>query len=87
MCGRGSRKFEGKEYFTIYDFGGNHDRHGLWNQPREWSLEEKKKKKVKVFHRSKAVQIAKRCWPSAQKFVNFVNTIFRYWEKKFQKVF
>lgn len=46
MCGRGSRVIPGKkENFTIYDFGGNHDRHGLWNQPREWSLVEKKRKK------------------------------------------
>jgi superfamily II DNA or RNA helicase len=43
-CGRGSRLYENKDYFTILDFGMNHDEHGMWNQPREWSLKEKKKK-------------------------------------------
>jgi len=45
MCGRGSRIYEGKDRFTLLDFGGNHDRHGLWAEKRAWSLEEKKKKK------------------------------------------
>jgi superfamily II DNA or RNA helicase len=45
MCGRGSRKYEGKEYFTILDFGKNHDRHGRWDEPRTWTLAEPKKKK------------------------------------------
>jgi len=45
MCGRGSRKFDGKEYFTILDFGKNHDRHGRWDEPRTWTLAKPKKKK------------------------------------------
>ncbi|MFI5404878.1 MAG: DEAD/DEAH box helicase family protein [Nitrososphaerales archaeon] len=41
--GRGSRILEGKIYFIVLDFGDNHTRLGLWNQPREWTLKEKKK--------------------------------------------
>lgn len=44
-CGRGSRPYEGKKYFTILDFGMNHDQHGMWNEERNWNLKEKKKKK------------------------------------------
>lgn len=45
MNGRGSRKSPGKDGFICLDFGGNHTRHGMWSQPREWSLDEKKKNK------------------------------------------
>ena len=45
-CGRGSRIAQGKEDFMILDFGGNHDRHGLWNEPREWKLEKPKRKRA-----------------------------------------
>ena len=44
-CGRGSRIFPGKTHFMVLDFGGNFSRHGLWSQPREWSLTPPKKKK------------------------------------------
>lgn len=58
-CGRGSRKLldafgdellkdDGtpvKPCFMVIDFGGNFSRHGLWSQPREWSLTPPKKKK------------------------------------------
>lgn len=43
-CGRGSRIYPGKKEFTVLDFGMNHDEHGLWEEPRKWSLEAKKKK-------------------------------------------
>jgi len=43
--GRGSRPYAQKTHFTVLDFGMNHDQHGMWNEPREWSLKEKKKKK------------------------------------------
>lgn len=48
MTGRGSRPCPeiNKEEFICLDFGGNHTRHGMWSQPREWKLEEKKKKKL-----------------------------------------
>lgn len=36
MCGRGSRKAEGKDRFTVIDMGGNGQRLGLWNVDREW---------------------------------------------------
>lgn len=45
MCGRGSRPYNGKEKFTVLDFGKNHDRHGMWNEPRNWQIEKPKKKK------------------------------------------
>lgn len=45
MCGRGSRTLNGKTHFTVLDFGKNHDRHGLWNEARNWTLEPPKKKK------------------------------------------
>ena len=44
MCGRGSRTYPGKEKFTVLDFGKNHDRHGMWNEPRQWKIEAPKKK-------------------------------------------
>lgn len=43
-AGRGSRLFPNKNEFILLDFGGNHTRLGLWNEPRIWSLKEKKKK-------------------------------------------
>jgi len=44
-CGRGSRIYPGKENFIILDFGMNHDMHGLWEEPRKWTLKPPKKKK------------------------------------------
>ncbi len=43
MCGRGSRTTKTKKDFYILDFGNNIERHGFWQEDREWSL----KKKVK----------------------------------------
>lgn len=45
MQGRGSRIYPGKTHFTVLDFGQNHTRLGLWNQPRTWDIKEPKKKK------------------------------------------
>lgn len=45
MQGRGSRPAPDKKDFIVLDFGMNHNRHGLWNQPREWTLEQKKRNK------------------------------------------
>ena len=36
MVGRGSRVTQGKNEFTILDFGGNIDRHGMWHTPYDW---------------------------------------------------
>ena len=44
MLGRGSRIFEGKENFTLFDFGGNVQRLGTYEQNREWSLWHEEKK-------------------------------------------
>jgi superfamily II DNA or RNA helicase len=38
MLGRGSRIFEGKDSFTVMDFGGNKQRLGGYDDMREWSL-------------------------------------------------
>ena len=43
--GRGSRLYQNKNEFVLLDFGGNHTRLGMWNEPRTWSLKEKKKRK------------------------------------------
>jgi len=42
--GRGSRLFPDKKYFIGLDFGMNHDRHGMWNEAREWKLKPPKQK-------------------------------------------
>lgn len=47
-AGRGSRLYPGKEKFILLDFGMNHDRHGLWNEPRTWQLKPPKDKKESV---------------------------------------
>lgn len=39
MCGRGSRLSDSKTHFTIVDYGGNIQRHGLWEAEREWTLD------------------------------------------------
>ena len=36
MVGRGSRTTVNKKQFTILDFGGNIDRHGMWHIERDW---------------------------------------------------
>jgi len=46
MIGRGSRISPGKSGFICLDFGGNHNRHGLWSQPRKWELSAPKRKKL-----------------------------------------
>lgn len=47
MCGRGSRMYPGKTHFIVMDFGMNHQKHGLWQEAREWKLEPPKKRKPK----------------------------------------
>ena len=37
-----------KPNFTVLDFGGNHDRHGLWCEAREWSIDKPKRKKTGI---------------------------------------
>lgn len=44
-CGRGSRIYPNKKNFIVLDFGMNHSVHGMWDEPRQWTLKEKKKKK------------------------------------------
>lgn len=47
MCGRASRVFPGKSHFTVLDYGGNFQRHGLWDQERDWASMWNAKKKTK----------------------------------------
>ena len=50
MGGRGARPCTeiNKKYFLLLDFGMNHDRHGLWEEVRDWTLAPPKKKKAGV---------------------------------------
>ena len=43
--GRGGRTLPGKDFFIHLDFGENITYHGLWSEPRQWSLKPPKKKK------------------------------------------
>jgi len=47
MIGRGSRTSPGKTHFTVLDYGGNYERHGLWdseiNWEKKWNQKPKKK--------------------------------------------
>ena len=52
QIGRVLRPFEGKDYAIIIDHAGNCLKHGLAEEDREWSLENKRKKK-----RSKNVEV------------------------------
>ena len=36
-CGRGSRVYEGKDFFTVIDLGLNLERHGFWSSDRDWN--------------------------------------------------
>ena len=47
MCGRGSRLAPNKTHFNILDFGNNVNRLGFWQEPREWSLSNDKKRSTK----------------------------------------
>ena len=42
--GRGSRTYPNKTHFTVLDYGDNHKTHGLWCQPRVWTLDPPKKR-------------------------------------------
>lgn len=48
MIGRASRTFHGKSIFTVLDYGGNYERHGLWDAEvdwqKKWKANPKKKK-------------------------------------------
>lgn len=48
FCGRALRPMPGKEKAVLIDFAGNYRRHGLPCEPREWSLEGRKKNSKKV---------------------------------------
>ncbi len=46
QVGRGLRRAEGKSYVAIFDHAGNWERHGLPDDPREWSLAAREKSKA-----------------------------------------
>jgi superfamily II DNA or RNA helicase len=62
MIGRGSRKTEFKNNFSILDFGNNITSFGFWHSKREWSLEGQKPKPL-------GESILKNC-PSCQSFIS-----------------
>lgn len=47
MIGRGSRTAHGKGLFTVLDYGGNYERHGLWDAEIPWADKWNKKPKKK----------------------------------------
>ena len=47
MIGRGSRTSPGKSHFTVLDYGGNYERHGLWDMEINWENKWNKKPKRK----------------------------------------
>lgn len=47
MIGRGSRTYTGKQVFTVLDYGGNYERHGLWDAEVDWQSKWKERKKKK----------------------------------------
>lgn len=47
MIGRGSRTSPGKPFFTVLDYGGNYERHGLWDTEIDWAKKWNKKPKRK----------------------------------------
>ena len=61
MLGRGSRPYEGKNFFRVIDMGGNYHRHG----PIEWLPKAKLEKKK---GRSSNVEILKKCENCTVKF-------------------
>ena len=54
MIGRGSRTAPNKPYFTVLDYGGNYERHGLWDTEIDWQKKWREQKK-KVWLRLKCV--------------------------------
>jgi superfamily II DNA or RNA helicase len=47
MIGRGSRTSPGKDQFTVLDYGGNYERHGLWDAEIDWGKKWNQKPKKK----------------------------------------
>ncbi len=47
MIGRGSRTSPGKTHFTVLDYGGNYERHGLWDAEIPWDKKWNQKSKKK----------------------------------------
>lgn len=45
MVGRGSRVCDGKDGFTILDFGNNIKKHNFWESYREWGLQKEARRK------------------------------------------
>ncbi len=57
--GRGARIFPGKVDMVHIDHVGNTRRHGFFDDPREWSLTSKKKRKVEKLE---SIRTCKACW-------------------------
>lgn len=58
QAGRSLRTFPGKEHAIILDHVGNHKRHGLPDDDREWSLDGNAKKKKQI----ESIKICEKCF-------------------------
>lgn len=75
-CGRGSRIHPNKTHFTVIDFGGNFTRHGLWNEPRNWTLEPPRKKKTSGVAPVKSCKQCGAMLPATSKSCEFCGFVF-----------
>jgi superfamily II DNA or RNA helicase len=85
-CGRGSRIYRNKPFFTVLDFGMNHNEHGLWSEPRTWSIEPPKKKKN--IQKESPVKTCEKCdamLPAVTKQCSFCGFIFPVNEDKLKE--
>jgi DNA repair protein RadD len=60
--GRVLRTHPGKDTAVILDHAGNAHRHGLPDEPRDWTLEGRKHKSGETLDRSLSLRTCKRCW-------------------------
>ena len=76
MIGRGSRTAPGKQVFTVLDYGGNYERHGLWDSEIDWQ----KKWNQKPKNKKEGVAPVKLC-PKFAKCMNYAPG-WLYWQQK-----
>lgn len=62
QCGRVLRPADGKDYALILDHAGNYERHGLPDEPREWSLGGRAKSKGKKEENKIRVRLCPDCF-------------------------
>lgn len=62
QLGRGARTHRGKTDCVYLDHAGNTARHGFFDDPREWTLEGKRKKKGTAYDPALSVRLCRECW-------------------------